>query len=65
VCIVRVSDDDPDRLRYLAELGLVPGVVITIERRQPYGGPMSLTLPDAVMRDIGPALGAVIFAERV
>jgi DtxR family Mn-dependent transcriptional regulator len=65
VCIVRVSDDDPDRLRYLAELGLVPGVVITIERRQPYGGPRSLTLPDAVMRDIGPALGAVIFAERV
>jgi DtxR family transcriptional regulator, Mn-dependent transcriptional regulator len=60
--VVCVNDEDPERLRYLAELGLVPGVVVTLVSRQPYGGPLSLRLADAV-RDIGPALGAVIFTE--
>jgi DtxR family Mn-dependent transcriptional regulator len=62
--IVSVYDEDPDRLRYLAQLGLVPGVIVTLVSRQPYGGPLSLRLGDAV-RDIGPALGAMVFAERL
>jgi DtxR family transcriptional regulator, Mn-dependent transcriptional regulator len=60
--VVAVNDEDPERLRYLAELGLVPGVVVTLVGRQPYGGPLSLRLADSI-RDIGPALGAVIFTE--
>lgn len=62
--IVSVYDEDPDRLRYLAQLGLIPGVIVTLVSRQPYGGPLSLRLPDAV-RDIGPTLGAMVFAERL
>jgi DtxR family transcriptional regulator, Mn-dependent transcriptional regulator len=60
--IVCVNDEDPERLRYLAELGLVPGVVVTLVSRQPFGGPLSFRYAGAV-RDIGPALGEVIFAE--
>jgi DtxR family Mn-dependent transcriptional regulator len=62
--IVSVYDEDPDRLRYLGQLGLVPGVIVTLVSRQPYGGPLSFRFGDAV-RDIGPALGACVFAERL
>jgi len=62
--IVCVNDEDPERLRYLAELGLVPGVEVTLAHRTPFGGPLSFRLAGA-KRDIGPALGAVVFAERL
>jgi DtxR family Mn-dependent transcriptional regulator len=35
----RVSDSDPDILRYLAELGIRPGVRLEITGMQPFGGP--------------------------
>jgi DtxR family transcriptional regulator, Mn-dependent transcriptional regulator len=62
--IVCVNDEDPERLRYLAELGLVPGVVVVLVRRQPFGGPLTFRFA-GTKRDIGPALGAVVFAERL
>ena len=34
----RVSDDDPDLLRYLASLGLIPGALVSVEAVAPYGG---------------------------
>jgi DtxR family Mn-dependent transcriptional regulator len=65
--IVRVSDEDPARLRYLAELGLVPGAYVTVVRRAPYEGPIELRVDDAVgganLRAIGPALAADIHVE--
>jgi len=36
----RVSDSDPEMLRYLAERGIRPGTVLTVTERQPFGGPM-------------------------
>lgn len=38
----RVRDEDPDVLRYLAELQLVPGVEITVAGRGPFNGPLYL-----------------------
>ena len=35
-----VNDEDPALLRYLAELGLVPGVEVEILARAPFGGPL-------------------------
>jgi DtxR family transcriptional regulator, Mn-dependent transcriptional regulator len=35
----RVSDRDSAALRYLGELGIYPGVVITVEEQAPFGGP--------------------------
>jgi DtxR family Mn-dependent transcriptional regulator len=37
--LARVSDGDPEMLRYLAERGIQPGVEIVLERREPFGGP--------------------------
>jgi len=38
VIVQRVSDENPDLLRYLASLGLIPGALIQVEAVAPYGG---------------------------
>ncbi len=37
---VRVSDSDPEMLRYLAERGIAPGDRFEVLARQPFGGPL-------------------------
>jgi DtxR family Mn-dependent transcriptional regulator len=37
---VRVSDADPEMLRYLAERGIAPGERFVVRERQPFGGPL-------------------------
>ncbi len=37
---VRVSDSDPEMLRYLAERGISPGERFVVRERQPFGGPL-------------------------
>jgi DtxR family Mn-dependent transcriptional regulator len=37
---VRVSDSDPEMLRYLAERGIAPGERFVVRDRQPFGGPL-------------------------
>jgi DtxR family Mn-dependent transcriptional regulator len=34
--VVRVSDREPEQLRYLAELGLIPGAEVRIVERLPF-----------------------------
>jgi len=36
----RVSDSDPEMLRFLAERGIRPGVRLSVTGRQPFGGPL-------------------------
>jgi Fe2+ transport system protein FeoA len=38
--VERVSDRDPEALRYLEQLGLVPGRSIDVESQEPFGGPV-------------------------
>jgi DtxR family Mn-dependent transcriptional regulator len=40
--VSRVRTDDPERLRYFASLGLVPGAEFAIVGRAPFNGPMRL-----------------------
>jgi DtxR family Mn-dependent transcriptional regulator len=40
---VRVSDSDPEMLRYLADCGIAPGERFTVRDRQPFGGPLFVT----------------------
>ena len=57
--IRRVDEGDPERLRYLAALGLVPGVRVTLVDRQPFGGPV--TVESAGIRHvIGSELAQVV-----
>ncbi len=37
---VRVSDSDPEMLRYLAEHGITLGIRLEVRDRQPFGGPV-------------------------
>ena len=55
--VVRVSDEDPAMLRYLAELSILPGKKLTLKARAPYDGPITLTLGRQEL-SIGPALAA-------
>jgi len=57
--VERVSDRNAERLRYLAELGIVPGVTVQVIAREPFGGPIALHVAD-VSRTIGPELAAHI-----
>jgi DtxR family Mn-dependent transcriptional regulator len=38
--LARVSDDEPEMLRYLSERGIAPGAALTIVDKQPFGGPL-------------------------
>ncbi len=40
--ILRVNDQDPEKLRYLGELGLYPGTRVEVIKRAPFGGPLSI-----------------------
>jgi DtxR family transcriptional regulator, Mn-dependent transcriptional regulator len=40
----QVGTEDPARLRYLAEEGLVPGAHLTVTDRQPFNGPTTVRL---------------------
>lgn len=44
--IVRVSDNNPELLRYLEELGLVPYAVVTVLNKEPFGGPLWVKIND-------------------
>jgi DtxR family Mn-dependent transcriptional regulator len=55
----RVSDSDPEMLRYLAESGIAPGDRFEIVERQPFGGPVFARFAGGVH-----ALGGAL-AERM
>src|SRR3954471_396536 len=64
VAIRRVDERDPERLRYLAALGLVPGVVAAVRDRQPFGGPVTVEV-EGVQHLIGPELAQVVLCASV
>lgn len=55
--VARVEDEDADRLRYLATLGITPGVEFELIERAPFGGPLTLRI-DGGRRQVGPQLAA-------
>lgn len=61
--VERVSDDNAERLRYLAELGIVPGASVQIIAREPFEGPIALRVKDA-SRTIGPGLASQILVAQ-
>lgn len=44
--IVRMRDQSAERLRYLADLGLVPGADVEVTASAPFDGPLSLRIGD-------------------
>ncbi len=62
VALRQVGDYDPDRLRYLKAMGLMPGTALLVAVKQPFGGPITLFLggPGGPERVIGAELAATL-----
>jgi DtxR family Mn-dependent transcriptional regulator len=45
---VRISDSDPEMLRYLAERGIAPGAQFSVVEKQPFDGPLFARFADDV-----------------
>lgn len=58
---VRVSDADPEMLRYLADQGILPGGRIHVLERQPFGGPLLVSV-DGHEHTLG---GGLLHAMRI
>ena len=59
---VRVSDSDPEMLRYLGEQGIAPGARFEVLERQPFGGPSLVRFGD-VEQAIGGELAKAMRME--
>jgi DtxR family Mn-dependent transcriptional regulator len=44
----RVSDSDPEMLRYLADRGIRPGAELEVRDRQPFGGPLTIEVGGSI-----------------
>jgi DtxR family Mn-dependent transcriptional regulator len=61
--IRQVATNEPERLRYLGTLGLLPGTTITIERREPFEGPISVRA-GALQQVLGHEIAQVLLCAR-
>jgi DtxR family transcriptional regulator, Mn-dependent transcriptional regulator len=59
----RVDESQPERLRYIASLGLRPGAVVMVTDRQPFGGPLTV-VSNGERLIIGRELGQVLLCAR-
>jgi DtxR family Mn-dependent transcriptional regulator len=62
--VMRVSDESAPMLRYLSELGIRPGAVLTLVGRAPFEGPLTIGV-GRHQRQVGPALAAQVQVEPV
>jgi DtxR family Mn-dependent transcriptional regulator len=53
---VRVSDSDPDMLRYLADRGIAPGERFEVIQREPFDGPLTVEFAAGEQHVLGGAL---------
>ncbi|MEO7964071.1 MAG: metal-dependent transcriptional regulator [Gemmatimonadaceae bacterium] len=61
--VMRVSDEDSELLRYLAKIGIRPGVVVTLAERAPFDGPLTLRVGRGTCQ-VGTALASRVMVER-
>jgi DtxR family transcriptional regulator, Mn-dependent transcriptional regulator len=61
---VRVSDSDPEMLRYLHEQGVAIGDIFELVERQPFGGPVTVRAPSG-RQVLGGALLQAMRVERL
>jgi DtxR family Mn-dependent transcriptional regulator len=62
----QVGTQDPARLRYFAEQGLTPGVLLTVSERQPFNGPTTIALvPSGDPRVVGRELAQLLLCQEI
>ena len=62
--VSRVKDQDPDVLRYLEKIGVLPGVKIEIREKAPFNGPVTILLEDTE-KAIGYEIANKIFVAEM
>ncbi len=60
----QVGDENPARLRYLAEQGLTPGTPMTVVERQPFNGPVTVRIGRET-RVVGQELALLLLCDEV
>jgi DtxR family Mn-dependent transcriptional regulator len=58
----RVPDRDPEMLRYIGTLGLLPGAEVELRAREPFNGPLTVGV-GGNERIIGNELASLVFVE--
>ena len=62
----QVGTQDTARLRYFAEQGLTPGVLLSVAERQPFNGPTTITfVPSGVPRVVGRELAQLLLCREI
>ena len=59
----QVGDENPARLRYLAEQGLTPGTRMTVLDRQPFNGPITVRMGSGETRVVGQELALLLLCR--
>src|SRR5437870_1441327 len=66
--VLRVSDQDPEKLRYLGQLGLYPEARVELVGRAPFGGPLHIRVGEKsqqVEHMLGPELAEHIIVTPI
>lgn len=61
--VVRMSDRDPEFLRYLKKRGIVPGATVKVMAREPFDGPLALAV-GRTKQSVGAAAAARVYVDR-
>ncbi len=59
--VSRVSDRDPDLLRFLGESGLVPDAAIEVLAEAPFGGPQTVRVGDTTDVEVPPGAASAVY----
>jgi DtxR family Mn-dependent transcriptional regulator len=61
--VVRMSDRDPEFLRYLAKLGITPGATVRVAAREPFNGPITLMVGRS-RQNVGTAAASRVYVDH-
>jgi len=62
--LVKITDEKPEMLRYLASLGLMPGAMVEVQEKAPFEGPIIVNVMGARYA-LGRNVASVVQARRV
>lgn len=66
LCVARLHERSPEELRYLADLGLMPGSTVRVEERAPFHGPLMIRIGKGLhVLDAGMASAILVQAEAM
>lgn len=63
--IGRVKDQDPELLRYLEKIGVIPGVKIEVIEKTPFNGPVKVKLEKDQEQTLGHAVASEVYLVEV